>query len=441
MNRTVPFKFIHCADLHLATPFEGVFDKVPPQIGTALREATFQAFEKVIQAAVEHQVDFVVVAGDVYDGVRHSTRAQIRFAEALEILDSREIKSVIAHGNHDPLEAWYAQYRLPASVHRFGDQAVECVPIMKDGQTIANIYGISHGKYNVEENLAKHFTTVEPAVFSVGVLHCNVGNLNDDRYAPCTLEDLRTAGIDYWALGHVHTRKILQDKRPCVIYPGNTQGVSIREIGPRGCCLVAVDEHRNVVSTFIDTDIIRWEKREVSINEMTELHDVMMALRKYKEEVRGQAEGRGTILRVGLIGRGPLDSVLRGTSKVMPLSLEEDLMAQLRLNEEKRSDFVWLESLQVQTRPAIDIEVRRTTPDFVGDFLRRSAEMRESLAGLGPSEQREALQKVISGFLAKRQEFNKISFMLEQMTADDLMGLLEEAETLGLNLLVEGEET
>ncbi|MPN07367.1 hypothetical protein SDC9_154633 [bioreactor metagenome] len=281
---------------------------------------------------------------------------------------------------------------------------------------------------------------MDSSIFSVGVLHCNVGKMNDDRYAPCSLEDLRLAGLDYWALGHVHTKSVLSHEQPCVVYPGNTQGVSIREVGPRGCCLVEVDENGKATPAFISTEAIRWEKAECDISGMQQLNELMTDLREIKENVRRIAEGRGTILRIGLFGRGPLDKALRGTSKVFSLNLEEDFIEHLRQNEEKRTDFVWLESLVVNTRPEIDLDIRRKTPDFVGDFLRRSAEVQQSIAGLSPSDKRDELKKVISSYLVSRPEFNKISFMLEDMTADELYNLLEDAETVGLNLLVDGEE-
>lgn len=415
--------------------------KVPPSIGAALLEATFKAFAEVVKAAIINKVDFVVIAGDVYDGASHSTRAQIRFAEELEKLDACGISCFVAHGNHDPLEAWYAQYRLPATVHQFGAAEVECVPVIRDSEIVANVYGISHGRYNIEENLVKRFSKIDKTAFSIGVLHCNVGNLNADRYAPCTIENLAVVGMDYWALGHVHTQQILYDNNPMIIYPGNTQGVSVRETGPRGCYLVEIDEQCNIKPTFIETGVIRWEQRSITITGMTGLYELMSAMQALKEEVRCQARGRGVILRISLTGRGMLDKALRGLSSVISLDVEEDLAAQLRLNEEHRPDFVWIEAISVCTRPEIDIAARRKTPDFVGDFLKRFSEVRAGLDGLNPGEKREELIKIICRLVQNRPEFNKISFMLEQFSTEELISLLEEAEMLGLNLLVAGEET
>jgi len=76
------FSFIHCADLHLDSPFEGL-QQVAPALARLLRDPTFQAFDQVINLALEHRVDFIIVAGDVYDGADRSLRAQLRFRDAL----------------------------------------------------------------------------------------------------------------------------------------------------------------------------------------------------------------------------------------------------------------------------------------------------------------------------------------------------------------------
>lgn len=440
MKKIVPFKFIHCADLHLATPFEGMFEKVPPALAELLYEATFKAFSNVVAAAILHNVEFVVIAGDIYDGIRHSIRAQIKFAEELEKLARHGIKCFIAHGNHDPLEAWQAQYDMPGNVHCFGAKDVECVRVSKDGQVIANIYGISHGSYNVEDNLALRFKIGESDVFSVGVLHCNVGRLNEDRYAPCALHDLEVAGIDYWALGHVHTKQQLKEQNPCVIYPGNTQGLNIREQGERGCFLVEVDQIGNIKTTFISTDVIRWQKAECNISKMEHLTDLVAELRSIIESTRKKAQGRGSILRIELVGRGALDKVVRGHSKDVAGNVEEDLLEHLRENEEARSDFVWLESIIISTKSEIDIEARRKAPDFIGDFLRRSMEIRNSLTRLEQSKENKAVHEIVRNYVSKRPEFNKISFILDSMDERELLAVLDDAENIGLNLLIEGEE-
>lgn len=58
------------------------------------------------------------------------------------------------------------------------------------------------------------------------------GRQGHAAYAPCSLEDLRSKHYDYWALGHVHEHEVVSED-PYVVFPGNTQGRTIREAGPK----------------------------------------------------------------------------------------------------------------------------------------------------------------------------------------------------------------
>src|SRR5258707_14851721 len=59
-------KFIHCADVHLDTPLQGLAQYVGAPVNE-IRNATRRAFEKVLDVAVSDRVDFLIIAGDLYD--------------------------------------------------------------------------------------------------------------------------------------------------------------------------------------------------------------------------------------------------------------------------------------------------------------------------------------------------------------------------------------
>jgi DNA repair protein SbcD/Mre11 len=61
------------------------------------------------------------------------------------------------------------------------------------------------------------------------------------RYAPCTVDDLRRFGYDYWALGHIHAAEIVS-RDPWIVFPGNLQGRSVRETGAKGAVRVTVED-------------------------------------------------------------------------------------------------------------------------------------------------------------------------------------------------------
>ena len=272
-------KFVHAADLHLDSPFRGIRSEAPDYVADALRRATFDAYENIIVLCLQERVDALLVAGDIYDGADRSLRAQLQFVDGLNRLDGAGIRSFVCHGNHDPLDGWEARLSLPPGCVRFGPE-VTGEPVFPDAPERATVYGVSYPQRVVTENLSLRFREIPAfagmtvgagmpggdggvsgagmtvgdgsvAGFNVGLLHANVGgNTGHDNYSPCTVADLADAGLDYWALGHVHTRQVLRQERPAVVYPGNPQGRHPLETGARGVYLVEVDDYGAVSLDF-----------------------------------------------------------------------------------------------------------------------------------------------------------------------------------------------
>ena len=200
-------RFVHAADLHIDSPFSGIGD-VDVRVANRLREATYDAFQNLVELCLESHADFLVIAGDVYDGADRSVRAQLRFRDGLSRLAEKGIQTFVVHGNHDPLDGWPSSLAWPDGVHIFGVDP-EWKNIEKNGEVVAAVQGMSYPTRKVTDNLALKFCPPQSgSIFTIGLLHANVGaNSAHPNYAPCTVEDLSTSGIDYWALGHVHTRQ------------------------------------------------------------------------------------------------------------------------------------------------------------------------------------------------------------------------------------------
>jgi len=419
----VSFTFVHTADLHLDSPFVGLAT-VSPELARLLRNATFQAFDRVVDLAIEERARFLLVAGDVYDGADRSLRAQLRFRDSLARAADHGIASYVAHGNHDPLSGWEADLTMPGLVHRFGGKEAEAVEVREGGETLARLYGISHAVRELKDNLADRFPRVASGPFAIGVLHANVGgNPDHDNYAPCTPADLLAVGLDYWALGHVHTRQVLKERAPAIVYPGNPQGLNWREQGARGCYLVRVDDGGEVHLTFAATDVVRWWRRQVDIRELNTHDTLLEALQTLREEVRRDSEPRGALLQIRLTGRGAAHRLCRREGII------RDLLQALQDGEADRSDFVWVDRLEDATRPPVDTAQRRTFRDFLGDFLKAAAELR---TGPDPAA---ALRRI----LAEQPAFKVVAEEIAELTDDKLLVLLDDAETQGLDLLAEEE--
>src|SRR5947207_1400019 len=166
------FRFVHAADLHLDTPFAAI-GRVAPEIAGRLRDASLEAFDALVGMAIEREAAFVVFAGDIYDAADRGVRAQLRFLRGVERLADRGIPVFVAHGNHDPLDGWSAIRRAPANLTVFGGDAVESHSVVRDGELLAQVYGISYPHRDVSENLALRFRR-QDAAHGANPLHVGV---------------------------------------------------------------------------------------------------------------------------------------------------------------------------------------------------------------------------------------------------------------------------
>jgi predicted phosphodiesterase len=273
------FCFVHAADLHLDTPFEGL-GRVNPELGDRLRDASLDAFDDLVRLTIERRAEFLVLAGDVYDGADRGVRAQLRFLRGLKRLAFEGIRVFVIHGNHDPLDGWSAIRAWPANVTLFGAAGVEAHVVERDGYRLATVYGMSYPRRDVTENLALRFRRSEAPGLHIGLLHCAVGAVGDHAlYSPCTVDDLRRAGMDYWALGHIHDRRVLAERDPWVVYPGNLQGRSTKpsERGAKGATVVYVDNGAVDRLEFVPCDRARFVEAVVDVSGATTLPDVEAA--------------------------------------------------------------------------------------------------------------------------------------------------------------------
>ncbi len=367
-------RFVHAADLHLDTPFAcSAADS--PAVAEALREATFQAWNRVVSAAIDNEAAFLLIAGDVFDAAQKSLRAQLRFRDGLERLDQHSIPVFVAHGNHDPLDSLPASLPLPPNTCIFTAEVESCEIRRRDGELVAMVAGVSHPRKNEQRNLARLFPAVNPPaapdVLHVAVLHANVGaETGHDPYAPCELEDLTGAGYHYWALGHAHERRILS-RTPWVVYSGNTQGRSLREPGPRGCFLVEADGPEILGEpVLIETDAVRWLSADVNVEPFSSTHELLDRLLEECRRLQESAGGRPCVVRLALRGRSPLYRELRRPGDAAALEDE------LRDRTSAWTPFVRVAALDFGLSPALDLHALRVSPGLVGELLRASEELR-----------------------------------------------------------------
>ncbi|WP_380778828.1 exonuclease SbcCD subunit D [Sphingomonas sp. R86520] len=351
------FRFVHAADIHLDSPLHGLsrYDGVPAD---DIRGATRNAFDNLIRFALDEAVDFVLIAGDAFDGDWRDMGTGLYFARAMGRLNEAGIPVYLLAGNHDAASVLTRSVPWPANVHRFATKHAETHVIEALGVAI---HGHSFANAAVTDNIALGYPAVVAHHFNIGMLHTSLtGHADHERYAPCSVEDLRARGYDYWALGHVHDYQCVCEDPP-VIFPGNLQGRTIRETGPKGAVLVEVQDRTITAMTPIELDVLRWARAEVDCSTATDLEAVQSGIRDALARAHATGDGRPVIARVILHG----ETALAGTLADRASGLRDDA----RAHAAAISPDLWIEKLSVRVTPP------RTSTVEVGDeFLALLAE-------------------------------------------------------------------
>jgi DNA repair protein SbcD/Mre11 len=413
-------KFIHCADLHIDSPFKGI-GNINPELQKILCNSTFEAFNKIISIALENKVDFVLIAGDIYDSENKSLQAQFRFRDGLARLSEQGIPSFIVYGNHDPLNSWSATLKEIDGVHIFGNE-VECKILSNNGDVLAKIYGVSFGTADIHDNLTLKFPVADGDVPCIGLLHANVGGRLADPYSPCSVEDLSSKGMDYWALGHVHGYEIIKKANPAIVYPGCSQSRNATETGEKGCCLVRLSPGIDPDIQFINTDFVRYAQGNLDISGCTSIDEIMDSVIDRCQDISTGFKGCHAIIRLSLNGRTNLHNDLKKEGAL------QDVTEKIRKTMEKRKPIIWLEKISLNTAKPYDVDALRKGKDFNSDIISICDELLETETPL-----REELNNRLNALFTNRQ----IGRYLEGMPSEEVSDLINGTRDQILNELVE----
>jgi DNA repair exonuclease SbcCD nuclease subunit len=300
------FRFLHAADIHLDSPLRGLarYQGAPLD---ELQGATRRALTNLVTEAIALEVDFVLIAGDLYDGDWPDYNTGLFFVQEMSRLEQAGIPVITIAGNHDAQSKITKALRLPSNVTACSVNKPQTV-LLKEHHVA--IHGQGFSQRVVTEDLSKEYPSPLEGWFNIGLLHTSAdGRPGHDPYAPCSVEFLRNFGYQYWALGHVHQREVLC-AAPWIVFSGNLQGRHARELGPKGATLVTVNEGavQSVEEVFLD--VVRWGHLKIDISDIRDGHQFLdLVLDRLREEKRA-AGARLLAYRVETQGRGPFHSQL-----------------------------------------------------------------------------------------------------------------------------------
>ena len=262
-------RFIHAADIHLDSPLKGLANR--HNLPTAkILAATRDALVNLVTLAIDQKVDFVLLAGDIYDGDPEDLKANFHFNQQMGRLNQKNIKVVMITGNHDAKSKISKPLSPPKNLTILSAHQPESCEITKEGEVIAIIHGQGFLNQAETRNLAGTYPAPVAGKLNIGILHTSLdGREGHANYAPTTTNELINKGYSYWALGHIHTREVVHEK-PYIIFPGNIQGRHIRETGAKGCYIVTFSDNREAKLEFKSLDVFRWEAITVNLDGIEE---------------------------------------------------------------------------------------------------------------------------------------------------------------------------
>jgi DNA repair exonuclease SbcCD nuclease subunit len=257
----------------------------------------------------------------------------------------------LLRGNHDAQSVITRNLPMPANVHEFSARA--CQTHILPAHAVA-LHGHSFPNRAVPEDTSAGYPPPRLGMLNIGLLHTSAEDPGEHAtYAPCRLVELQAKGYDYWALGHIHARAVLSERRPWIIFPGNLQGRHAKETGPKGCTLVTVEdgeittvEHRNV-------DVLRWAALDVDATD-ADRPTLDSRIAAAVRAALARADGRPLLARLTLTGTTPLHATL--------LDDAAQLAADCRAHALNAGGQLWIEAVKLRTRAPAQAQTELLAP-------------------------------------------------------------------------------
>ena len=213
-------KFIHMADVHLgAEPESGT------SLGPIRKREIWDAFRDVIEVCEKEQVDLLLIPGDLFHG-----QPLLRDVKEVDFLFRKltHTKVVMIAGNHDCLmpDSHYYDIPFPDHVTFLMDHWADSVYFP---ELNTEIFGLSYEVKQIAEPRYDAIQVQNPDRINILIAH---GNINGgDKSIPIHRAAIETAGFDYAALGHIHTRIDISHR---IAYSGGFEPLERKETGKKG---------------------------------------------------------------------------------------------------------------------------------------------------------------------------------------------------------------
>lgn len=263
-------KLIHCADIHLDSPMLTHMSAAQASMRNA---QIIDSFLRLTDYAAVNGVRAVIIAGDLFDGERVRGRTVDEILAAME--RTPEVDYLYLPGNHDGAARAFSDRTLPENLRQFGREwttfqyenvAVSGVQLCREnGEAIYEAVPHAAGRVNI------------------AVLHGQIGTVSGEDAVNLSL--LKYKGIDYLALGHIHSYTLERlDDRGIYCYCGCLEGRGFDECGDKGFVLLDVEDGK-VTPAFVPFASRRLHRVPVDITGLTKSAQIAQAMKQAAQTI------------------------------------------------------------------------------------------------------------------------------------------------------------
>ena len=289
-------KFLHCADIHLDTPYTGLSPEKSDERRRGLR-ATFMRMMEYVHGG---GIDYVLMSGDVFD-TYYATNST---AELLirEFRNCPDTVFIIAPGRHDAYEdnPIYTSGRLPSNCYVFSSDKLDRFDFEEDKVTI---YGWAFLERRMTENplYDKHVDDVSKINIVCG--YADLDASLDSDGCPISTSDLKKFGADYYALGSRHEGGEFHSLEDSIYgYAGALECTGFDEPGIGGAKLISVRYNGGELSIDAKNMSFGQIVFKTEVIDITGVDTNNEIVNRVSRLVSDKKYGAETALRVELVG-------------------------------------------------------------------------------------------------------------------------------------------
>ena len=197
----------------------------------------------------------MLLSGDLFDG----SYTRDSYLALRQMLEEVGIPVFITPGNHDflaPNSPWLTE-TWPENVHIFTNNAMDSVAV---SSLNCRVYGAGFTAMDCG-GLLEGFHAQQEENYAIGILHGDPTQTTSP-YCPITSGQIRSSGLDYLALGHIHKGDQFREGKTLCAWPGCPMGRGYDELGQKGILIVTLDEEAS--TRFVPLDAPKFYDLEIT---------------------------------------------------------------------------------------------------------------------------------------------------------------------------------